>query len=397
MKLFIQFGHGMMEHCRHLIENWRSGTVILSPRDMTERQIESLSRDIHDRGGSTLLDPQFYDPRGDHHGLVKHDYWPDNFNTSLFLSGPPLSELMEKLVALNSIAQTDILILPGLYCQRIDDDWLAVQDAIINEFVAFVPEMKRYATVCLSGESIRFEEQIETLLNASEEWEVNGYYVVAEHPNGAYLADDPMWLANLLSLCAGLKLQKRDIVLGYSNHQMLCMACAGVDAIASGTWLNVRSFSTEKFQEPDSDSISRRVKWYYCPQTLSEYKLPYLDMAFRRGVIGSFSAPSEYCSNYADILFGGAQPSTTDYSEQRSFRHYLTCLRHQCNVSKRETFSETVDYHLSLINEVEEMIRVAHRAGVRGQDRDFAEIIDVNRVAVEALVDIRGFVLERLW
>ena len=120
-------------------------------------------------------------------------------------------------------------------------------------------------------------------------------------------------------------------------------------------------------------------------------------MAFRRGVIGSFSAPSEYCSNYADILFGGAQPSTTDYSEQRSFRHYLTCLRHQCNMSKRETFSETVDYHLSLINEAEEMIRVAHRAGVRGQDRDFAEIIDVNRVAVEALVDIRDFVLERLW
>ena len=86
MNLFLQFGHGMMEHCRHLIDNWGNATVILSPRDMTEKQIDCLSGDIRDLGGSTLLDPQFYDPRADHHGLVKHDYWQNSFDTSLFLS-----------------------------------------------------------------------------------------------------------------------------------------------------------------------------------------------------------------------------------------------------------------------------------------------------------------------
>ncbi len=397
MKLFLQFGHGMMDHCRHLIGSFGNTSVLLSPRDLTENQIESLSNDIHELGGSTLIDPQFYDPRADHHGLVKHDYWPDDFDTSIFLSGPPLSTLLKKLIDLNNLGKTNKFILPGLYCDRMDDDWLEIQSAIIDESVHLISDKQRIATVCLSGETIRFEDQIEVLLNASEEWDVDGYYVVAEHPNGTYLADDPIWLSNLLTLCSGFKLQERQVIVGYSNHQLLCLACAGVDAIAAGTWLNVRSFSTEKFQEPDAESVSRRVKWYYCPQTLSEYKLPFLDMAFRRGVLGSLAVLQEYNSHYADVIFAGAQPSTTNYSEQQSFRHYLTCLRHQCSTASRSSFSETINYHSALMDDVEGMIKVAHRAGVRGQNRDFADFVDVNRAAIDAFIDTRGFVLERLW
>ena len=72
MKFYLQFGHGMMAHCRHLIKQWGDGTVILSPRDLTQDQMETLSGDISDLGGNTLLDPQFYNPRGNHHGLVRH-------------------------------------------------------------------------------------------------------------------------------------------------------------------------------------------------------------------------------------------------------------------------------------------------------------------------------------
>ena len=397
MKLTLQFGHGMMEHCRHLIEKWGEGDVIFSPRDMTETQIENLANDIVDRGGKIIIDPQFYDPRGDHHGLVKHDYWPDSFTTSMFMSGPPLNTLLSKIDSLNTLAQTDKVILPGLYGERIDEDWLAIQDAIVTEASSVIPNKQKLATICLSSEAIRYEEQIEMLLNVSEEWDVDGYYVVAEHPNGSYLAEDPLWLTNLLILCSGLKLQGREVIAGYSNQQMLCLACAGVDSIASGTWLNVRSFSTEKFQEPDSDSVSRRVKWYYCPQTLSEYKLPFLDMAFRKGVLDFFRTAPEYHSPYADILFSGAQPSTTDYSEQQSFRHYLTCLHYQCSTAKCDSFTETVDFHQALLDSVESQIRLAIKHGVRGQARDFREIVDVNRVAIDAFKDARGFVLDRLW
>lgn len=397
MKFYLQFGHGMMEHCRHLIRKWGNGTVVLSPRDLNREQIETFSQDICDSGGETLLDPQFYDPRGDHHGLLRHTYWPGKFDTSSFMAGPQLNTLIGELLEVNNSANTSKIILPGLYGHRVDDDWLDVQAAIIEESINQIKNRGKLATICLSGESLRFEEQIEDLLNASEEWDVEGYYVVPEHPNGAYLSEDPMWLNNLLMLCSGLKLQGREVIVGYSGHQMLCLSCANVDAIAAGTWLNVRSFSVGKFQEPEEDSISRRSKWYYCPQALSEYKIPFLDLGFKKGGLSRLMTPGEYSSEYANILFSGAQPSTTNYSEQQSFRHYLTCLHYQCKIASKDTFQETVTHQRTILATAEQVTREASRAGVSGQDRDFRNLVDVNRAAIDSFVNSRAFTLERSW
>lgn len=397
MELYLQFGYGMMGHCKHLIDSWGGGTVIISPRDLTADQIQRFGSDIMGKNGKVLVDPQLYDPRATHPRLIRHVYWPDDFDTSMLSGGPELAQLLQRLVALNDSAQAKQFIVPGIYGERVDDDWLAVQDNVITEAAAEVTDRQRIATICLSGEAMRFEEQIEMLINSAEKWDVDGFYVVPEHPGAQYLVDDPMWLANLLILCSGLKLQGKSVIVGYSSHQMLCLATAKVDAIASGIWLNVRTFSTGKFQEAVEDEISRRVRWYYCPQALSEYKITFLDMAFRAGILDQLRADSAMKSNYADILFAGAQPTSTDYSEQQAFRHYLQCLYRQCQEATRTSFRETVEGHSQLLNNAEAVINELHRRGVRGQDRDFQNIIDVNRAALTALQDTRGFVLERLW
>ncbi len=288
--------------------------------------------------------------------------------------------------------------MPGLYGERVDDDWLAVQEGVIGEAATVFADKKRLATICLSGEVLRFEEQIETVLSYSESWPVDGYYIVAEHPTSDYLVDDPRWLANLLILSAGLKLQGREVIVGYCSHQMLCLAAANVDAIAAGTFINVRSFSTSKFQEPDEESISKRAKWYYCPQALSEYKLAFLDMGFGKdGVLDLLQPDPSLGSDYSDILFSGARPSSTTYSEQQSHRHYLTCLRAQCAQAKRASFRETLDAQTLMLETAENLIDTLHRYGIRGQDRDFADMVDVNRSALAELEAVRGFVLARQW
>lgn len=397
MDLYLQFGHGMMDHCRHLINTWERGTVILSPRDLTSDQIVRFSKDVIKLDGKTLLDPQFYDPRANHHRLVKHDYWPDDFTTAMLTDGSALNNLLGSLKKLNDDAKTAKYLIPGIYCERVDDDWIAIQETIISKSESVFSDKQRIATVCLSAEALRFEEQIEMILNCSESWNVDGYYIVPEHPNGQYLVDDPMWLTNLLILCSGLKLQAKEVIAGYCSHQLLCLASANIDAISSGTWLNVRSFSTSKFQQTAEDNTSRRVTWYYCPQALSEYKLPFLDMGFRSSILNQLKAEETFGSNYAEVLFSGAQPSSTDYSEQQSFRHYLHCLYGQCAQAQRNSFRETINAQLILLETAERLISILHRYGVRGQDRDFANIIDVNKAALNALVDTRGFVLERLW
>lgn len=397
MELYLQFGYGMMEHCRHLVERWDGGTVILSPRDLTVDQIGRLGSEIDNLGGSVLVDPQFYDPRADHHRLVTHDYWPDDFDTSMLSGGAALVDLLGRLLALNTTAHAEKFIIPGLYGERVDDDWLAVQDTVIGETARVVTDMPLVATVCLSGEALRFEEQVEIVLNAAESWKVDGMYLVPEHPATQYLVDDPMWLGNLLVLCAGLKLQGKHVIVGYSSHQMLCLATAHVDAIASGTWLNVRSFTPDKFHETDSEEVSRRATWYYCPQALSEFKVPFLDMAHRAGILDSLRSDAGLGSDYADVLFSGAQPTSTDYSEQQAHRHYLQCLHEQCALVSAGPYRETYSAHLGMLDSCEAMLTQLHRQGVRGQDRDFANIIDVNRSALTAIDNARGFVLERTW
>ncbi|MCH7769343.1 MAG: hypothetical protein IH828_10520, partial [Nitrospinae bacterium] len=175
------------------------------------------------------------------------------------------------------------------------------------------------------------------------------------------------------------------------------LAAARVDAIASGTWLNVRSFKPEKFHETEPDEISRRVKWYYCPHVLSEFTLPFLDMAYRFNVLDLLQADMSLGSAYTDVLFSGAQPTSTDYSEQQSHRHYLQCLHRQCFLASRGSYKETFNDHLSVLDNAESVIDELHLRGVRGRDRDFGKFIDVNSSALTALDHARGFVLERIW
>ena len=75
--------------------------------------------------------------------------------------------------------------------------------------------------------------------------------------------------------------------------------------------------------------MSRRALWYYCPQALSEYKIQFLDIARRVGVLDMMRPDASLGSTYADQLFSGAMPTSIDWGEPRSFRHYLACLHAQ--------------------------------------------------------------------
>ena len=391
MKLYLQFGYGMMGLCRTLLPNMSDSAVILSPRDLDETQLETLGNDIINVGGSTLLDPQLYAPRCDHQKLTNHTYWPAGYSTASMNYNTVLSELK----ILNDKAKTSAFILPGLYCERVNDLWLNIHDDIISAASSYTN--RKLGTLCLSSETIRFQDQLDQLLLKTENWNVDGYYVIAAHPDGGYLADDPVWLSNLLSFCAGLKLQNKEVVLGYTNHQMLICACAGIDAMASGTWMNVRSFTLDKFFSRDPDDIKRKRTWYYCPQALTEVKPEFLDVAFQRSMLKSLAPLPEHNSQYSNMLFSGAIPTTTAYSEPISFKHYLSCLYSQCKTTSKPSFDETINHQRKSLKEASKLIGFMHKHGVRGQKRDFEDYIDVNLSAIDTFEADKGFLLKRMW
>jgi PAS domain-containing protein len=398
MELYLQFGYGMMEHCRHLLTRWGGGTAILSPRDLDSAQLVRLASDITGLpNGKVLLDPQFYLPHSDHERLCAHEFWPKNYETGTFWEGQGLSTLLQKLQALNRQISSSAFILPGLLADRVDDDWLEIQRATLEDARRLEGDLPLFMTLALSDDAGRSQDQIAMLLERSEDWAPEGFYVVCEHPSGQYLVDNADWLANVADLVAGLRLRGAKVVLGYCNHQMLIAASAHATAICSGTWMNVRSFPPEKFRVAYDEEIKQRATWYYSPQALSEYKLPFLDIARRQNILDAVAPPADLDGGYVANLFRGAQPTTVDFTEQAAFRHYLHALRAQTLASQKASFDDTTAAHERLLDDAERLLAQLSVAGVRGQLRDFREIVDVNRAALAVLGSTRGALLRRKW
>lgn len=395
MELFIQMGHGMQSLAEEHIEDFGSGTIIISPMNIIPKSIGGFAGKIHKKNGSILVDPQLYYPRKFQKNLAKYEYWPQDEFTMLESGG--LDNTIQKLVELNREVDSESLILPAFTVTKIDDLWNRVQKMAINCAKKYGAEFSRIHTISLSGDVMNDEEQIEKVISYVEEWEVDGVYIVCEHPERYYLVDKPLWVSNLLSLIAGIKRQHKKTIVGYASHQLLCLSLAKCDAIASGNFLNLRWFQPEHFETVEEKNISRRAIWYYSPQALSEFKIPFLDIAKRMNLLNKLKPAASMENPYSDMLFGLGLPSSTGFGEKEAFRHYLYCLRKQCQMSVRETYKETRDAHLLLLETAEQLLAGLREKGIRGQDRDFGEIIDVNRAAIAAYDMAYQFPLSQEW
>lgn len=400
MELYLQFGYGMMGHTKELLTRWGDAGVILSPRDLTPEQLAKVAESAVQLRSRVLLDPQCYIREADHQRLVAHEYWKANqdYTSSGFLDGTGAAELVQAVTTLNGQLGISQHILPGLLARDVDGDWLTLQARFAEEAQRYLSGEQVLSTIALSSEVMRDEAKVEAVVDAAEHWEVDGFYVVAETPS-AYLVEDPIWLSNLLILASGLKLLGRSVVVGYTNHQGLSLASANVDAVASGTWLNVRAFPPDKFFLSADDEVSRRAKggWYYCPQSLSEYKMPFLDVARKAACLDALQPIPPVPRDYSDPLFAGGVPSSVNWGETNAFRHYLDCLRAQVLGASKPSFDDTVSAHLRLLDGAAALLRGLREKGVRGQDRDFVDYVDVNRAAIALLQAARGSRLRREW
>lgn len=395
MDFYIQMGHGMQKMCKELLSLWGKSTIIISPLNVAPGSLISFSNEIKKLNGKVLFDPQLYFPRKYHKNLSKHAYWPKNDITSL--EAGDCGEVLLSLTQLNKSIGAEALILPSSIERKIDSRWDAVQKAIIERARKTSNDMELLQTISLTGDVLLDETQIENIIQFAEQWDVDGVYIVCEHPERYYLVDKPLWVSNLLALVAGIKRLKKKVIVGYASHQLLCLALSKCDAIAAGNYLNVRWFRPERFETIEQDEISRRAVWYYCPQALSEFKVPFLDIAKRMDMLSVMAPSHNMINQYCAMLFGTGLPSSTGYSEKEAHRHYLHCLRLQCLSATQSTYIKTRDAHLITLETAEQLLSGLRSKGIRGQDRDFGDIIDVNRAAIAAHDIAYQYPLSKEW
>lgn len=396
MKLYLQMGHGMQTMCKDLSEAWGEATVILSPQNIhpTDKLLP-FATSLRKVNGTVLFDPQLYVPRNYQKNLQTHDYWPQSDFTSI--ESGDCRELLIQLANINATLGSEAFILPSSIINRIDDRWGKIQGAIADKARQVANDQRLLLTIALGKDVLSDDLQIESIILYAEHWDVDGVYIVCEHPERHYLVDRPIWVANLLSLVAGIKRLGKEVVVGYANHQMLPLALAKCDAIATGNFLNVRWFQPEHFETTDSDDPSRRTIWYYCPQALSEFKVTYLDVAHRAGILGTMATPVQMVNEYSRVLFGEAIPSSTNFKEGDSFRHYLHCLRIQCELASKSTYIETRNSQFAQLETAARILNGLHDEHIKGQDRDFGEICDVNEAAVQTFDKEFGFAMAQEW
>jgi hypothetical protein len=346
-------------------------------------------------GGKVLFDPQMYSPRKYHKNLQQYEYFPKSGITSIELG--ECKSVISALATINDEINSEAFILPSSTTNIIDERWSEIQNSKSKQGRLLANGRKIIHTISLTGDILMDEKQIENIVQSVELWDIDGVYLTYEHPKYSYFVDIPICVANLLALVAGIKRLGKKVIVGYANHQLLCLALAKCDAIAAGNFQNVRWFQPEHFETLENDEPSRRAKWYYCPQAMSEYKVTYLDVAQRIGLLSHMALPPNMVNGYSTILFGGALPSSTNYRESDSFKHYLHCLRIQCETATKLGYEETRDAYVVSLETASSIITGLRNEKITGQDRDFCEKIDVNAAAISIFNNEYGFALSKEW
>lgn len=394
MELYLQMGHGMQTMCENLIKKWGKGTVILSPVNMPFSKLEKYSSKIRSIGGSILFDPQLFFPKEANNKLKLYDYWPSE-NATLTDSSV-LNKTDKKLLEINSLIASERIILPSLQMNEENFNKILKQTEESIKFFRSNSSKKLLATISLYPETIRNESFVEKLINVISLLDVDGYYVIPQPPNSEYIITDSLWMMGMLKLLTCLKFNNKEVVVGYSSHQGLLYSLANVDAIASGNFMNTRAFSPLKFKNKESGPMNKST-WFYVPHVMCEYKAIQLDVAKQRGILELFKPKGLFVNEDSQNLFAGAMPSSTNFKEPNSFNHYLHCLKIQCEDLKEETYEQTFSKYEFLLSAAETKLKEIKKYGISGQNRDFEDGIEVNRIAMISCKEDYGFKIGMEW
>lgn len=327
MRFLIQMGHGMMAMNRQLLEDFADGSqsgVIIWPRTLEPDQIVRHAEEIRGIGSSLLYDSCFYVPDTTRWKILEPPYWEGvDFNTTDFASKDGIEFCRRVIEYQTDTLQVTEVLLPGRYTNVRSEDWLEMH-ANFSQLGEDI-DLPVYATVALGPDLICDTESFDAIMSEVVDYPVDGVYFLYHSPRDAFLCNDDLFLMNLLSGLLSLSLANKKIILGYANQQDLLFAAAGAETIATGNYRNVRSFNPIIFNE-EEETERQRATWYYDGQSLCEFRLQQLGLAYQRlGMRGAFGPESQYSLD----MLQSPNPAAMRWAEPNAFKHYITVLRDQ--------------------------------------------------------------------
>lgn len=168
-----------------------------------------------------------YFPKDIHKGLLKYEYWDFSFITHLDSNSTYEENLIKIILKYNEIAGCADFIIPSAmyeYDEHWKKRWVKQCQKLIKASRKQIQGRQLLLTAALPANLLlQKEEEIEKIIAEAIDFDVDGYYIIAHPPKDQYLVDTPMWLSNLMQICAALKLHGKQVIMGYGNHQLLCL------------------------------------------------------------------------------------------------------------------------------------------------------------------------------
>jgi serine/threonine protein kinase len=192
--IMISANGTMQSMCKDLSSLWGGASVIISPLNISESKLASFAQSLVKANGSVLFDPQMYSPRKIHKNLQPYSYWPQSGITSIELGD--YGKVLESLAKINEQTQTEAFILPSNTTTAVNAMWHGVQSTVAEQARKVANGRKLIHTIALTSDVLSDENQIESIVENTRQWDVDGVYIVCEHPGG-YLVDKPLWVSNL--------------------------------------------------------------------------------------------------------------------------------------------------------------------------------------------------------
>ena len=365
----------MMDLDREFITDHPQSGVILSPRICSQEQVERHAVEVIELGGELLFDPQFYEPRTNLDRLLTFPYWDGlDFESSDFIVNSAV-RFCERVInyQVENLNVTKVII-PGRFTNSADTTWRELQGIFAESTAALNVGRHIYSTVAVGADVVTSGELFDNILDEIVSYPVNGVYIVVRPPKDSFLIDNDLFLYTMLDGLLSISRSGKDVILGYANQQSLIYAAAGISTIASGNYRNVRHFNPDMFYVDESDK--RKKTWFYDPQTLSEYRLENLALAFRRGLGGYFALTCEHCEPL--ISSSAAAP----WREPLAFRHYLHEIHRQWLSFDTVPRNERLLSVSELLNAVQSRISELNERRFSFGDRAFNNVMEATINAV---------------
>jgi hypothetical protein len=226
--------------------------VILSPVNYTKPEMSEFLNEKNISHLNFIFDPQLYVPRSPRKVLRSWDYFPEKFE-SLNL---PDTTYWNKLISQIRVTRKDVpfssVCSPAIFPTKFSLSYYSMMVNIANETLSAFDDDNThvYCTTILDINDLNSDPLVDEILSVITKFSGDNIYLIF------YDTLDPkVQQSNVNSLINCMKLihilaeNGYNILVGYSGIESLLWRYAGANACATGKFLNLRRFSTDRFEE----------------------------------------------------------------------------------------------------------------------------------------------------